>query len=401
MCAVPENSNSSKRVEFVRESTTGTTPSDPDWLVYSDVVTTSSAEPDFQSEARRGISSPDPDGHVVGPEDASIEIEYFLQRWLTASTADASDDGASRDNDGNLPNTHSVQIREDRQTASGAGGGGIRTYTIGKGGKIDEVTFDFDPSTGLPIAVSLSYQFQKVRYYQIDQPSSSGNIDVESTDSGDTTQTVTIEDEEADTTEDVDLDGTTTQTTTSSFGDIDAVEVDAETVGDVLIKDSDGNELMRIRGTSTMPDGYEANLGVPALGSGSHESALGSSYEKFLGDSIERPSGTAIAANIQSGELSISNNVDASAKASNQRQEIREGNRDVVLSATVHGETESQDQFIANLKHNTDNIIWSSDGGSIQLDNAVNKAAIAREYSEGDELMEVDVEFEGDGVTIS
>jgi len=210
------------RVEFVREDAPGDTPADPDWSRFSDTLETAFVtEADAQIEAQRGVGDYERQNHFAGPEDSTGSIEYHLQTFFvdgSGNPVDPAGDAMLRASNGGIKNTHTVVDRADH--------GDTRTYTVARGAfpNVDEVAGD--PGSGLPITVTLEYEVREARSFKVAQPSDE-TLDVESTDSADTTQTLTIEDDGANTTEDVDLNGTTTQTTSGSFDSIDAIELDA------------------------------------------------------------------------------------------------------------------------------------------------------------------------------
>lgn len=400
------------RLEFVRETTKGVTPDNPDWSLFSDNARSFEPALDPAIQAQEGLGDVDYAGSFAGNEQGELSVLYDLQQWLidgSSNALDASYDGVERDSDNRLPNTHSVVRRIDvssldaGNTINGSTSYDTRLYFVGKGGKVDEAVFTANIDSGQPIAVELSYLFEKGRYYQIDQPDSGTLLTVKSTDSSDTSQTLTIEDEDAGTTEDVSLDGTNVVSTSSQFSDIDALELDAETVGDVVVSINDGtnssptegDNLAKLYGQTSYDQG-EGDLGVPALGSGSHASTISSSYELPLdGDKIELPSGTALSNNITSTEMTFSNNVDPKATDDGPRPTLVEGGRDAEVSATVFDETETYAKTIEMLKNTSQNFKWTpsdpnGDTGSITLGNTditdVSEAEEARQ-----DVIEVDV----------
>lgn len=401
------------RLEFVRESSTGTPPSNPSWNLFSDTVRNFEWEPDTDIEEQRGIGDADPNTFYKGAETHDITVEYDLQQWFS-STGDAAYDGMARDAD-NLPtSTHTIVDREDKasisagQTVNGSTSRDTRIYTVAKGGYIDEVTLSGDPGSQNPVSVELTYQFEKGRTYQVDQPSSSTTLAIQSTNSNDTSQTLTVEDEGASTTEDVSLNGKSLVSTSSSFSDIDALELDAETQGDVEVyvntgsssTPSKGDKLAVIYGSASYEDTV-GDVGIPALGTGSHASAIGSSYEIIVGDTIERPSGTALAYDINSVELTVSNNLETSERVDDVTMRIDAGGRDTELDATIVGESESHQKILEHLQVTENNVKWTMTGGNLQVDNAALTDAGSRTIEAGDAAMTLDNTFTGKGLTIN
>lgn len=385
------------RTEAVRESTRGVAPSNPAWILFSDNVRSFEPSVDAGIEPQEGLGDPNYTGAFAGTEEAEVTVTYDLQQWLIDGSGNAQDpsyDGVARDSDNRLPNTHTVVRRMDlagldgSNSINGSTSKDTRQYVVGKGGAVDEVTFTANIDSGQPVLVELTYVFEKLRWYQIDQPPSDGTgkqIAVKSTDANDTTQSVTIQgvdDSDAAAEESVTLSGTTLVDTDTQFQEIDAIELDAETVGDVEVYEDDdntvdtttqGDQLAVLYGQSSYDQG-EGDLGVPALGTGSHASAIGGTYELPLdGDSFERPSGTAIADNVTSHELSFSNNVDPKPTEDGPRPTLSESGQDAEASISVFGQTETYQAIVEELRSTTSDYVWtltapsSGDTGSITL----------------------------------
>lgn len=414
MAVKPEGGLNLGRIEYVRESTIGTTPADPAWSKFSDVVTEVTFTPNGNQAGRRGINTSAPwdvDSFTPGgqqTEENTISISYYLQQGFKSggSSQDAANDFFERDADGQFLNTHSI-VHRDERTTGGADSGGIRIYAVSRGAYPSNATVSGDPNTEDPVMVEAEYSAEKIRFYKIDQPSSSTTLTVVSSDSGDTSQTVTIEDEGAGTSEDVSLNGTTVVSTTNTFGDIDAIEVDAETAGDVTVSVNDGTtasptegqQLFILDGTSTY-DGGEGDLGVPALGNGSHASDIGSSFEEFIGDLVERPSGTTLEEIISSTEFSVENNLETTSRHDSARPAIFRGNRGIQVVVDLVGEDGSWDQVREHLTGVENNVKWTLDNTTLQADSAQLTDVGDITYSTGDAFINVGATFEGQGVTV-
>lgn len=393
-----------QRVEFVREDSVRTPPTDPSWEAFSDRVT---AFPDWQPdagiEADRGVGSFRVDDFYAGPEDHSgLTFAYRLQRWLVDGSGNAQDamaDGILRDADNGANNTHTVVAREE-QAAGGAAGGGRRIFYVGHGGYVASGELPFATDTGVPIEASLTYDFEQFTVYVVDQPSSGTTLDVESTDPADTSQTVTIEDEGAGTTEDVSLSGVTTQTTTATFPDIDAIRLDGETVGDVVVKDGSGNTLARIHGSDSYEQG-EGDLGIPALGSGSHAGAAGTTYESFIDDDLTAASGDigGTDARIVSSSFSFDNNTDSDTDG--RFMDIYMGEQSLELSGEVFGPEAVAHELKQHLLNAGIDVTWTADGGSLQLTGGTRQESgtANKEASQGRATTEPTYAFAG--VTLS
>lgn len=397
-----------RRTEFVPETTRGETPSNPAWELFSDRMINFATTPEVQYAIDQAVGGPDPAGIERGPEDHEVTVGYRLQRWLvdgSGNPQDAAGYGIVREADNELQ-SHTIVDREDR-ASGGDDGGGLRLYAVVKGAVVDTVGITLDPDSGEPVPVELTYTTEKIRSQLIHQPSSSTLLAVESTDAGDTTQTLTIEDEGAATSEGVALNGTTLVSTSSQFADIDAAELDAETVGDVNVYVNSGSAttpakgtlLMTIRGSDAY-DGIEGDLGVPALGTGSHAAALGTAFEKFLGQSIDR-GGSGIATHIVAGEFEISNGLETVPRASTYRRVIQAGQREATLSADLIGEFRSHDAWVDHLRNQQENVVWNADGGTLQLDSATLTSAGERAIAPDEILLQDGSEFTAQGVTVS
>jgi hypothetical protein len=382
------------RVEFVREDTPGETPADPAWNRFSDTIETAlQTEADVGIEAQRGIGDYERQNQFAGPEDSSASIEYHLQHFFVDSSGDpvdASADAMLRADNGGVKSTHTIVDRADH--------GDTRTYTVVRGGYPDVDDISGDPGSGMPITVSLAYEAKRARSFKVAQPDGT-TVDVASTDAGDTSQTVTIEDDGASTSEDVTLNGTTTVTTSESFDSIDAIELSDETAGDVTITDGSGNELARLHGTNTY-DIADGDLGIPALGSGSHAGAIGADYERFLDDTISK-GGSDLAAEVRSASFSVSNNYGKSGVMGTSEQAIHIGVQDVEFSATVAGDFEEHESITDHLQANAFDLVWTFDGGTVTFADAVITDAGTVGPSAGDVISTIDNTFTPEQITFS
>lgn len=326
---------------------------------------------------------------------------------------DASFDGLQRDRDNLLPNSHTLVDREDKgsidqdSTVSGNSDRDTRIYKVGKGGQVDEVSIVGDPSDAQPITVELSYLFQKVRSYQIDQPDGDSLLYVKSDDSDDDSQSVKLEDEGANTTETVSLNGTTAVSTSNQFGDIDAAELTAETEGDITIgvntgsetSPTEGDALMVIKGKDSY-DGVEGDLGVPVVDSGSREttSSLGS-YEQFIGDRILRAS-SPFPHEIPAATIEVANNVEETEQSSTYGMALHPGNRELTLVTTVFGESATYHNLIDHLTADTNDLTWEMDGGDVVLEGCALTEPGDITAEEGGAVMSVENTFRAQGLSI-
>lgn len=406
-----------QRVEFIRESNFGTTPSDPSWNRFSDDVISYEPTMDANVEPVRSLGNALPSDHAGGVESHELAVAYRLQKdFLDGSSnpKDASADGMERDSDNILKNSHTV-VKRDIKTEKD--GNTVRTYKVGKGGYIDTVEASLDIGDSDFIIFNLNYMFRKKRSYRIEQPSSDTKLALESTDSSDTGITVTIENEGATTTEDVSLDGsdaTTLVSTTSSFGDIDAIELGSETVGDVKVYENDGSETSPTKGTklttiqgSDSYDGVQGDLGVPALGSGSHvTSDIGTQYYRFANSTVERPSSTDLAAQINTVDFTVENNIEAQGEVGSTLPQLVPGVQEVTLTSTIWGEKEIHDKLVDHLTIAKDDLVWDLNSGStspgkITLGNSTitDPGSTAEESEQA--IASVDVQFSAESLTVS
>lgn len=177
---------------YVREAalTPGVTPTNPDWLRFSDELDSVSFTPNGNNFERRAIGTVDPTGFSVGPEDHTIDLTYSMQRWLAGAgplPLDASADGMLRDSAGGYLNTHSVLTRQDFAAPLGTDLGGYVVYTYGVGCIAARTKVSGDPESGDPSKVEISYVPSKARSYRIDQLVATGTLDVVSDSALDTT----------------------------------------------------------------------------------------------------------------------------------------------------------------------------------------------------------------------
>lgn len=414
------------RTEYLRESTAGTTDDNPSWNLFSDNVRTFDPDPGANISQQRGRGSADSQGAYAGTETPTLTVAYDLQQKASAGETlldgsgnpnDAITDALDRTSDERIPNTHSVVDRREQNdvaaanTWSGNTVRDTRQYWVVKGAWPDEGTLTGDPEDGQPLAAEIQYECERIRHYQVDQPTSSEapiELWVTSTDANDDSQTVTVQGtdtNDANQEEDISLDGTTDQQSSNTYKTVDAIELDAETAGNVEVYVDDGtgtsagDKIAEIPGQDAFDHGA-GSLGIPALGSGSHASAIGESFELYHDDLVEQPSGTDIGENWQATEFSVSNNTDGPNLGGASHRGLSAEDRDVEVSVTVFGETEIQDRTADMLRTATGNVVWTMEGGSVQADSAsVEADADALEANQSKAT--VDLTFTGQGVTLT
>jgi len=291
--APTESAINNVRAEWVpsdRSSGTPRPPTDPAWNRFSDFVET---YPNWSGDS--GVEGQQPAGsagfadHFRGAEEHDIGIEYWLQRFFVDSNGDANDPVGQLinwDSESAFP-TNEVLFRRS-VSDGGKKGAGLREYVYGSGCKPSAATAPGDPSASNPILVDAGFACESVRQYIIHQPATSVTPQVYSTSDNDTTQAVTIESEGASTSDTFDLNGSTPVSGASgaSFSDIDAVWIDGDHEGDIIVEDGNGTQLVEdgdangITGSNS--DGVQSYRGVPLLGAGSHASAIGTDPENYL-----------------------------------------------------------------------------------------------------------------------
>lgn len=398
--------------EWVPETDVGVVPDNPTFRPFSDNVrTVFDGEPDAGTEAQRGLGTRDPRGFFNGPEEHEFTFVYDLQNWYVdgvGDTVDPAGDILNDTADNDVGATHSV-VSCERHVEGGNDGGGRRIYTVGKGGYVAELTVPFETDTGLPVEQELVYRFEKVREYDFSQPAGAAILGVASTDAGDTTQTVTLEADNGNT-EDLTLSGTTFVTTTTEFGSITAVELSAETAGNVVVSTSDGAtapaaavDLATIYGTDAY-GGAEGDLGVPAVGAGSHSGVIGTDYIRFTEDTLHYAGEGEIAPEVMSGELTIDNGVDATGQANTLRQSIDVGQRETTLTASLAGPKPTFDQMTDYLQEVAHDVEWipnTGAGNSLVLEDArlITPGNIARETDAAKLVLEAEWQAEGTTLT--
>lgn len=356
------------RAAFIRETTFGATPTDPDWLLFSDCFQGYGMTPNTNIGEQRCVGSADVSEFVKGTESHELLVKYYLQRWISAA-GDAAYDGLIRNADNELNASHSVLIRE-AHASGGVLSAGRRIYRYATGCFVNRALLRGEPESGLPVQSELGYMAELARSYQIDQPAVSGTVTIASTSANDTTQSVTVEDDGAGTSETIGpLTGTTPVVGSSSFATVDAVRLSAQCEGDVTIT-MGGEIIMTIRGSDSYGT-VEGDLGLPLLGSGSHGSAIGTAYEKFLGDTVERPSATDLAENIEAFEIEVQNNVESTPRNNTFKRRLVAGARTARARATVFGQSESHRILDDYLRVNPQDLIWTLTGGTLTLQGAI------------------------------
>jgi hypothetical protein len=414
------------RLWFVREDSEGVAPSDPDWNLYSDAVNGFDPDVDPGVDPQMVLGDPDPQEFFAGTMAPTLTVAYDLQQKSGAGNTfvdgsgapnDAATDGFQRNSDNEIQNTHTILRRmtqsgiKGSNTVNGSTSKDTRQYMVFLGAHPDP-TLVHDPSEATPVGIEIDYTCEKAEIHQIDQPPDAGRqIAVKSTDSGDTSQTVTIQgtdDGDNAAEEDVPLNGTTLEDTDTSFTAIDAVELSAEAAGTVEVYEDDdsandsvtqGDQLMAIKGQNDYDHG-EGDLGAPALGTGSEPSGIDQPHETPHGTTINRAGGTALSEEVMTADIAASNNFTDDSRTAGPRPLVVAEGREATADVTITGETEYRDKITDALQTSFDNFVYDLDGGGITLDDA---AVLEATHSEDTEqgYFEVDVSLRGQEVTLS
>lgn len=391
------------RIGFIRE-VDGEIPENPEWLPYSNTINNTSADPQVTMSERRRVGSPDVQNFSGGSEDHSWNISYDLQQWLIDGNGDPLDaayDGMMRNDNGEIFHTHAI-LQRTLLGGPGKLGAGARAYHVGLGAKVNTVNFDADPDSGDPVVITLDYLVNKYRVYRIDQPDEPMTLTIESTSSADTTQEITIEEDEGGNSETIQLNGTTPVTTSGDFASIDAALLSAECQGTVTIKAPDDTVLMEIFGRDDYQD-REGDLGVPLLGSGSHAEDLPeTAYEFLLGDEIIRGGSPFMNdVDIASIGLTIENNIDPQPSHKTIGKRLNEGDRDVQLNASIYGNSASYDTMIEHLQIKQIDIEWNMTGGTLTFPGATLTDPGSVQFETSQATLSIENTFTAKGMEIS
>ena len=349
-------------------------PTDPEWNRFSDTMRSFNADVGASYARQDGIGTSDAVDHNRGTEDPSADVGYDLQRFPIDSNGDpqsAAAYGMLRDEHNQL--LGSLLATERTEAPGGNDGAGMRIYTVVRGAKVETVNPTNDPSEENPILMELSLQPTKVRSYAIHQPSAGTTLEITSTDDADTMD-ITIESEDGTTSETIAVNGTTAVTTTESFDDIDAIWLSEEPDGDVEVTDGSGTTICELVGGLTYSDDDQpvaGDRGVPALGSGSHADPIGTNYEHFVGDRIERPVGSPVRPRVQSAGWTVENDLTTDSVHTSQLPTVDESDRTVTIDVDVAGPKVSHDSMMEALTKDQQDYEHELSGGVVRFKNTV------------------------------
>lgn len=412
-----EGGNRFDRAWVIREDVEGQVPADRTWMPYSDHLVNFEATIAAGNERVDGLSTPDAITFSSSVEEHEVVIAYSLQRAIVDSNDEPLDpcgDAFLRDGAKQIPNTHAGVFRDDNPSPGPndpEGCAGQRQYLVMKGGKAN-VTMEPDATEAAPTPVEMTYLPQKARSYHFFQPEGSVTLCARSTDSNDTTQTVTVEDEGGATSLTLDLNGTTLVTSSTTIDDIDAVELSEETLGDVEIfintgTDTDpveGGKITTLRGASYYADddgAVEGDLGVPALEGASPPSSIGAPFSDFAGDRVERPTGARLAPDINNLTVEVDNGIEQNARQDSTRVRNPEGNREITIGAEVIGESASHHYIEQALARKGLDMEWELTRTLFTFPNTTHTGDLARARESDDTFATTELEFQPEGIQIT
>lgn len=407
------------RIEYVAEDEQGVTPSAPDFKLPSNRCT--NFEPELGPEEVEKFALGQVDADVEqGLEENEILLEYDLQRWFTDGSGNPDDlagYGMLR-NAGLLPS--SLTIVERMQSGDQSEGIYIapestveywyngtdpsnvteketRIYTVAKGCDVGELTLTCDIEE-VDWHVEATMPSEDARSFQIDQPPTTTELTVESTDSSDTDVEVRIEaEQETDgtepTSEVVPLDGsdaTTPVATSTTFGNIDSIQAQdangdpVDHLGDILIHIADDvsvsppakGELLSVLYGRNYYGNTNGDHGVPPVRTGSRGSELTSDFYKAANVSVERPAGTPFeaAGSVQTIEFTVENEIETTPQQRSRSGRQHQGPRVAELAVTCDGETISHQRLVERMAGDEiDTVLGLNKAGdeTVTLKNAV------------------------------
>jgi hypothetical protein len=266
------------------------------------------------------------------------------------------------------------------------------------------VSLSGDPGSQQPVTAEVTYQFAKVREHQLDQPD--GNTELAVVNNGSRAVDVTIENEGATTEETITVGAGATEPTAGTYANVDALELADDLDGDVELYEYDAanavteDHLATIRGADFYGHG-EGDMGVRALGAGSHAGAIGTPYETILDDKFERPTGASLAIEVNSVEFSVDNTIETRTQVGTPRMAFAVGDRTVETSATVVGPTESVQNAEQALGERAGTFRWYLDGGELDAVDARLTDFAGVFKTEGEASMSLDNTFTGETVDVT
>jgi len=357
------------RTEWVPETTPGEFVNNPDWRAFAPELEEFSYSTDGNKEGRDTLGQLDPTAHDRATETATATLSYKQARFPVDTNGDVVDPIAYpivAPAGADYP-SHTVVERRDI-IAGGRLGAGFREFVVITGARPVASTFDGDPSSTEPLPQELSYEAERGRTHIVHQPDSAQTLVVRSTDSADTNDVI-IESEDAGTTDTVTLPGGDPNTIATSvdFSDIDAIEVVGDHAGDIQVGIDDGTgaidtELLEDPLTGTNTDGVDSIAGIPALGSGSHASAITAEGPQFLGTDTTWV-GQALSDRVHTLEMTVEREVSREPRQGTRREAIDVGGRSVSISSDLAGPYETAERIAEYHRDKSGDIVWTFDTG--------------------------------------
>lgn len=342
------------RLEWVEETTPGVTPTDPAWNKFtaSDLVTDFTLTSDPQYEQRTVLGDIDPAANDRGAESASATVSYHMGQFPVDAGGTVQDPIAYpivADPGADYP-SHTVVARREVTEGGPDGTEGFREYGVVRGARPVSATIDGDAGSPVPLPQELSYEAEKSRVFIIWQPAEETPLVVQSSDPSDTNEVV-IESEGAQVTETVTLPGggqsPNNVATTSGFPDIDAIEVQGSHTGTIRVGTSDGasppaiaTELTPRRIFGSQRDGVESEVGVPALGDGSHASDISEQGPQFIATTTTL-NGQSFRDQIHTQTVTVERETSRTPQQTTRRQVIDVGSRSTSIDITSSGPIET------------------------------------------------------------
>lgn len=359
-----ENALQDIRLEWAEESTVGDPPTDPDWQAFSGEIDEVSASIDGGKEATDSLGFRDFIEMYRSVEESDLTVNYAQYNFPVDPSGNIVDPIGYPMTlpEGEWP---SLTVTMRRDVASGGkDGAGYREFLVAYGARPTAATLDGDPSAAEAIPQELSLPAATIRPHIVHQPSASTELAVRSSDPADTVD-VTIESEGATTSETVTLPGADPNTvvTTTTFDDIDAIYVNGEHAGDIMVGTDDGSgavdvELLEKPLTGTNTDGVDSVEGIPPTGEGSHATVPSGPGTTFLETRTEWAGGD-IGTRLHTLDLSAEVDSSREPQAETRRQAIDVGQRTVEFSADVAGPYSSSAKIKQHLRDMEGDLIYA------------------------------------------
>lgn len=353
--------------------------------------------PDKNTDERRGIGSADPKDFENGQETHEVTINHDLEGTIgtTEGTDYATPVGEAmvRDADNKIPEVRTIIHKETHENEGTLGG--VRYYTVARHAK-PNVTLSGESESGAPIESELTWNAEKVRKYEIEQPGSAGTLNINSTESED--GTVTLEDDTG-TKQTISVTSGSGSTGTDEYSSLRAIHLDTEFDGDVSV-DNGSATLAVIKGANSYGS-IEGDRGIPVTpDTGTRNTTFGGSPQKFLGSKVNWDANE-IAPELENVEVSVENNFENYARHDQFGQTVEEGNRNITVSASVVGKKQSKDKIMNYLQQKGADFKWELGSSTITVNGAEITDPGSDTKEEGQVFASMDNEFTGTGIALS